>query len=110
MRLEFTANALKSIEKDFNEKQSDFIFDKLNFFAENYNELVKSKQVERLTNSQASRFKVNIDIRAIFISFYENKDGTIVILDIVTRENAYDNKNLAFYNKLAKDEINKRRF
>lgn len=57
MRLEFTANALKSIEKDFNEKQSDFIFDKLNFFAENYNELVKSKQLERLTNSQASRLR-----------------------------------------------------
>lgn len=85
MQLEIIDNAYKHIEKEFDDKQIEIIFEKLKFFADNYDEVVKTKQVEKLTNSQASRFKINIGIRAIFITFYENDDGTIIILDVVKR-------------------------
>ena len=43
------------------------------------------------------------DIRAFFITFYEKQDGTIIILDVTTRQNAYDNKNLKIYDKQANE-------
>lgn len=109
MQLEIIDNAYKHIEKEFDDKQAEIIFDKLSYFAENYNEIIKTKQVQRLTSSEASRFKISIGIRAIFVTFYKNNDGTIIVLDVVRRENAYTNKKLAMFNKLAKEELNKRK-
>ena len=109
MQLEIIDNAYKHIEKEFDDKQIEIIFEKLRFFADNYDEVVKTKQVEKLTNSQASRFKINIGIRAIFITFYENNDGTIIILDVVKRENAYTNRNMTQFNKLAKETLDKKK-
>ena len=109
MQLEIIDNAYKHIEKEFDDKQVEIIFDKLSYLAKNYDEIIKTKQVQKLTNSEASRFKISVGIRAIFVTFYDNKDGTIIVLDVVKRENAYTHKKLAQFNKLAREELNKRK-
>ena len=111
MRLDFTDEALKNIIKNFDDKQSEFIFDKLNFFAENYDKIVQTKQVERIVSSHSkmSRFKINSDLRAFFITFYEKQDGTIIVLNVTSRQNAYDDKDIRKYEKQAVEELNKRK-
>lgn len=108
MQLEFASKVIERINKNFDKKQSDFIFDKLNYFVSNYNQLINTKQVEKLTNSTVSRFKISNDIRAFFITFYEKQDGTIIILDVTSRENAYTKKNITKIEKEAEQELSKR--
>lgn len=109
MQLEFASKVIEKINKNFDKKQSDFIFDKLNYFANNYNQLICTKQIEKLTNSTVSRFKASNDIRAFFVTFYEKQDGTIIILDVASRENAYTKKNIAKIEKEAKQEIRQKK-
>ena len=82
---------------------------KLRHLTDNYDQIVKTKQIQKLTNSAVSRFKVSDDIRAFFIAFYEKQDGTIVVLDVTSRENAYTKKSITELNKQANEELYKRK-
>ena len=108
MQLEFTENAQRSID-DFDDKIKRFVVKKLRYLTDNYIQIVATKQVQKLANSKVSRFKISDDIRAFFITFYEKQDGTIIILDVTSRENAYNDKDIRKYNNQANDELNKRK-
>ena len=108
MQLEFTDEAQENID-NFNNKMKDFVVKKLRYLTDNYNQLVKTKQIQKIQNSTISRFKVSDDIRAFFITFYETQDGTIIVLNVVSRENAYNDKDIRKYENQAAEKLNKRK-
>lgn len=109
MQLEFTDNAQKDID-NFDDKLKEFVVSKLRYLTDNYNKIVLTKQVERIvsSHSQMNRFKISSDLRAFFITFYEKQDGTILVLNITTRQNAYDIKKIKTLDKQVEQELNKR--
>ena len=110
MQLEFTEEAQENID-DFDDKTKDFVVKKLRHLTDNYNQIVKTKQVERIVSSHSkmSRFKINSDLRAFFITFYEKQDGTIIVLNVTSRQNAYNDKDIKKYERQAVEELNKRK-
>lgn len=87
MKLDILDRAIEDI-LSYDKKTQDKIYDKLEYLRDNYLELCKTKNIEKLTNSSLSKYRLSKDIRAIFFIYDEEKD-TINILRIANRENCY---------------------
>lgn len=103
MLLDITNRAFNDISNDFTKTEQELIFEKLEYLEQNYSELVKTKNIKKLENSSVSRYKISSDIRAIFITFFVDNDGTIAILRVLKRKESYENKNKKNYEKQAQE-------
>lgn len=103
MQLDIQAPAYKEIKKDFDRTTQEKIIEKLAYFAENYESIIQTKNVEKLQNSNVYKYRLSLDIRAIFITYYEDENGILVILSVTSRQNAYKSKKMQEYEKIADD-------
>lgn len=103
MQLEIQAPAFKEIQKDFDRKTQEQIIEKLAYYAQNYESIIQTKNVEKLQNSDVYKYRLSLDIRAIFITYYEYENGIIVILSVTSRQNAYKSTKMQKYENLAND-------
>lgn len=100
MELIILEPALKEIKKDFDKKTRENIFKKLEYLSKNYEALVNTKNIQKLQNSSVCKYRINLNIRAIFITYCED-DEMIVILSVTSRQNAYQNQKMQEYENLA---------
>lgn len=103
MLLELLESAKEEIKNDFTPKEQILIFEKLEYFATNYTELIKSKNVKKLAGGSVSRYKISSKIRAIFITFCALDSQSIVILSVTQRKESYLKSRLKQYEKRAID-------
>lgn len=89
MKYSYSEDAIKQINKLFNKKERLFIDDKINYLAQNYEQLKKSKKVTEIKNHNSLlRYKINDKIRAIFTLI--NDEIEILIIRVDFRKNIYD--------------------